>query len=188
MFFNFKAFLFYWRIIYYNKSLKCKKSIAFTVQETVYPPTVQWPNDVLQACWDYCSFNSHQINFFFYVRKAQTDTCPIFPDMAALSHSCYLYQLQTLESSTSHIFALYVCLFGCTSAQISVRSHIILGLFLLPSFGQFSLAKPTPLFPHRLCKISSSCSLCSCLCVSAGCHYAADHITSMWNQTQGDEL
>lgn len=110
------------------------------------------------------------------------------PDMAAFSHSCYLYQLQTLESSTFHSHFHSLCLFGCTSAQISVRSHIILDLFLLPSSGQFSLAKPTPLFPHRLCQISSSCSLCSCLCVSAGCHYAADHITSMWNQTQGDEL
>lgn len=80
---------------------------------------------------------------------------------------------------------LYVWLHVCKDFS---RSHIILSLFLLPSSGQFSLAKPTPLFLHRLCQISSSCSLCSCLCVSAGCHYAADHITSMWNQTQGDEL
>lgn len=47
---------------------------------------------------------------FFYVRKAQTDKCPIFPDMAALSHSCYLYQLQTLESSTSHSHFCSLCL------------------------------------------------------------------------------
>lgn len=42
--------------------------------------------------------------------KGTDRQCSIFPDMAALSHSCYLYQLQTLESSTSHSHFHSLCL------------------------------------------------------------------------------
>ncbi len=142
------------------KSLKCKKALNLQFKKRFIQ---QFNNSTMffkHAEITVPSIAIKSTSFFMSERRRQTMSH--LSRQGCLSHSCYLYQLQTLESSTSHShFRVYVCLFGCTSAQISVRSHIILGLFLLPSFGQFSLAKPTPLFPHRLCQISSSCA---CVC------------------------
>ncbi len=181
--FYFQAFLFYWRIIYGNKSLKCKKAL-----------NLQFKKRFIQQFNDSTMFFKHaeitvpsiaikSTSFFMSERRRQT--------MSHLSRQgCFVSQLLSLSITDPWILNLSLTF---SRLCLSVWLHVCTDFSKVTHYSRpLSLALIWSVQSGKTHSSISSQAVSDlfqlCLCVSAGCHYAADHITSMWNQTQGEEL